>query len=33
MTVENEWKVYGMHKNGRIEPLFAKMTVENASKV
>ena len=33
MTVENEGKVYTMHKNGRIEPRFAKMMVENARKV
>ena len=33
MTVENERKVYAVHKNGRKEPQLAKMTVENASKV
>ena len=33
MTFENERKLYAMHKNRRIEPQFAKMMVENASKV
>ena len=33
MTVENERKVYTMHKNGRKELQLAKMMVENASKV
>ena len=33
MTVESERKVYVMDKNERIEPQFAKMTVENTLKV
>ena len=33
MTVENEGKVYAMHKNGGIDAQLAKMTVQNASKV
>ena len=33
MTVESERKVYAMDGNGRIEPQFAKMTVENALNV
>ena len=33
MTVENQRKLYAMHKNQRIELQFAKMMVENASKV
>ena len=33
MTVESERKVHVMHKNERIEPHFAKMTVENTLKV
>ena len=33
MTVDSERKVYAMHENGRIEPQFAKMTVENTLKV
>ena len=33
MTVERERRVYAMDKNERIEPQFAKMTVENMLKV
>ena len=33
MTVESERRVYAMQKNRRLEPQFAKMTVENTLKV